>query len=113
MTGAAAVDANTDIAVGHPLLGVDDLPVLILVGRTLGNLWITTNHVVPATFVKGVLERQALGVRPQAHDDWIASRVERPEDISAQNDAVIHRDRHVPIDAHAVGHHALSRVHAL
>ena len=36
--GAAAVDADADIAVGDPLLGIDDLPVLILVGRALGDL---------------------------------------------------------------------------
>ena len=108
VTSAAAVDANTDIAVGNPLLRIDDFPVLIFVGRTLSDLGIFANHVVPTTFVKGILESQALGVRPQGHDDGIVPVVERPEDVGAQDDTVLHRDRHVPIDAHAVGDHTLS-----
>jgi hypothetical protein len=108
MTGAATIDANADIAIRHPLLRVDHFPVLILVGRTLGDLGIVADHVVPAALVELVLERQALGVGPQGHDDGITALRRRPEDVGAQYDAVVHRNRHVPIDVHAVGDGALS-----
>src|SRR5207245_5478360 len=35
---AARIDAHADIAVGHPLLWIDELPALVLVARALEHL---------------------------------------------------------------------------
>jgi hypothetical protein len=62
-TGAPGVDTDHDIAVGNPLLRVDDFPVLVDVARPGGDVWVLARHDPPLVRVS-VLERQALGVGP-------------------------------------------------
>jgi hypothetical protein len=58
-------------------------------------------HALPGTGVT-VLERQPLGVGAVAQDHRIASFGDRQEHVGAQHEAVVHLDRHVPVDAHPV-----------
>ena len=46
-------------------------------------------------------EMHQLSIRPHGHDGGMASVVVRAEDVAAEDDAVIHFDRHVPFDHHA------------
>src|SRR5581483_5642308 len=57
--GAARVDADAGVAVGHPLLGIDDLPVRVAVGGARDRVGIVARHDLPRRLV-AVLERQAL-----------------------------------------------------
>src|SRR6185295_8149549 len=49
-----------------------------------------------------VVEMQPLAVGAERHDHRVFAIGEGPVDVAAEHDAVVHRDRHVPIDAHAV-----------
>ena len=99
--GAARVDAHAGIAVRHPFLRIDQFPVLIFVARPLQHLGRGLGQARPIALV-AFLERQALGVWPVAENDRMLPRSHRPEHIGAQHHAVVHRDRRVPIDLHAV-----------
>ena len=59
------------------------------------------HHPVPGGLV-AVLEMQPFAVGSVAEEHRISSLLDRPEDIGAQHQPIIHLDRHVPIDAHAV-----------
>ena len=107
--GAAAVDADADVAVRHPLLGVDDLPALILVGGAGRHVRMAFAHPPPLVAVE-VLEMQPLAVGAERHDHRIFALGDRPEDVAPEHDAVLHLDRHVPVDAHAVAYVALLAV---
>jgi len=63
------------------------------------------HHALPGARI-AVLEGETLGVRAVAQDHRIAAGGERVKHIGAQHKPVIHRDRHVPVDAHAVAHFA-------
>ncbi len=99
--GAARVDAHADIIVRHPLLRIDDFPVLILVGRAGGDVGVLVDHALPRARV-AVLEGEVLGVGPVGENDGELAVFHRTKDIGAQHEAVVHLDRHVPIDVHAV-----------
>jgi hypothetical protein len=99
--GAAAIDANADVTVGHPFLRIDHLPALILVGRAGRHVRMIGAHAPPLIGVK-VLEVQPLAVGPIGHDHRILAVAGRPIDVASQNDAVVHGDRHVPIDPHSI-----------
>ena len=45
--GAARIDAHHGVAFGHPFLRIDDFPVLVLVGRAVGNIRMSGDHDVP------------------------------------------------------------------
>src|SRR5262245_43208516 len=60
-------------------------------------------HALPRARI-AVLEREALGVGAVAQDHRIAPVLHRPKDVGAQHQSVVHPDRDVPIDAHAVAH---------
>ena len=98
--GAARVDAHAGIAVRHPFLRIDQFPVLIFVARALQHLGRGLGQARPVALV-AFLERQPLGVGPVAENDRMLRRPRRPEHVGAQDDAVIHGDRRVPIDLHA------------
>ena len=49
-----------------------------------------------------LLKRQALAVWPVAEQDRVGALIVGPEDVSAQLKTVVHDDRNVPINAHAV-----------
>jgi hypothetical protein len=111
-TGATGIDAHNGIAVGHPLLGINQLPVLILVARALQRFGKGFHQPHPRALVcfrKG----KTLGVRPIAEDDGILAVSDRPKDIGAQQKPVVHLDRGVPIDAHAVADFGFHRMHVL
>src|SRR5262249_48397433 len=99
--GAAAVDAHADIAVRHPLLRIDHLPALVLVGRAGGHVGLVLAHALPLLAVE-VLEVQPLAVGSIGEDHRILALFDRAIDVATQHDAVIHFDRHVPVDPHAV-----------
>ena len=100
--GAARVDAHAGIAVRHPFLRIDQFPVLIFVARALQHLGRGLGQARPVALV-AFLERQPLGVGPVAENDRMLPRPRRPEHVGAQDDAVIHGNRRVPIDLHAAG----------
>src|SRR5262249_13040183 len=99
--GAARVDADHDVAVWDPALGIGDLPILVLVGRALEDLRMVGDHLLPLVRI-AVLVGQSLGVDPVGEDDRVAPVLDRAEHVRAQHDAVVHRDRLVPRDPHAV-----------
>ena len=109
--GAARIDAHADVAVGHPFFRIDDLPALISVGRSVRNVRMLRHHALPRARV-AFLKCQTLRVRAVTQDDGIASRVGRAEYIRAQRQPVIHRNRGIPFDAHAVAELARGRPHA-
>src|SRR6185437_1762689 len=108
--GAAAVDADAGIALGNPFLGIDHLPILILVRRAGGHVGMLLGHDLPSRWIS-LLEGQSLGIGTVAEQHGIAAFLRRAEDIGAQHDAVIHRDRHVPVAAHAVAEFAPAPIH--
>src|SRR5213075_2817577 len=99
--GAATVDADDDIIVRHPLFRIDHLPALILVGRAGRHVGADFAHPLPLLAVE-IVEVQPLAVRAVGHDDRIAALLDRPVDVAAKNDAVVHLDRHVPVDPHPI-----------
>ena len=108
--GAARIHPQADIAVRHPLLGIEQLPVLVLVAGALQHLGRRLDDAEPLALV-ALLHRQALGIRPVAHDHRILAVRDRAEHVGAQGHAVVHLDRRIPIDFHAVAdfgfHHVL------
>ena len=109
--GTAGIDADHRVAVGHPFLGVDDLPVLVLVGRAGDHVGVLLGHAPPLIGVE-ILEVQQLAVRSVGDDHGIAAVLDGPIDIGAQHDAVVHGDRHVPIDRHPIADFALELAHS-
>ena len=111
----AGVDTNTYVIVRDPLLRIDDFPVLILIGRTGRDVGMFVRHAVPGARI-AVLEGEVLGVGAVGDQDRIAAFFHRAKNIGAEHDAVVHFDRHVPIDPHAVTdfrsllHHALPQI---
>ena len=107
---AARIEPHADVTVGYPFFGICDFPVLVLVGRAAHRIGKFASHDVPRGLV-AVLEREPLAVRPVAHNGRVTARRHGPVDVGAQHDAVVHRDRHVPVDAHAVPHFAAILAH--
>ena len=107
--GAAAVDADANVAVRHPFLRIDHLPILIFVGRTSRHVRLVGAHAHPLVLVK-ILEQQPLAVGPIGHDHGIFAVGDRPVDVAAQDDAVFHFDRHVPVDPHSIADFAFFTV---
>src|SRR4029450_9176018 len=99
--GAARVHADDDVAVRNPALGVGDFPVLVLVRRALEDLRVVFDHLAPLVRI-AVLISEALGVHPVAQDHRVLALVDRREQIGTEDEAVVHRDRLVPGDLHAV-----------
>src|SRR5262249_58262715 len=62
-TGTARVDADADVAVGHPLLGIDHFPVLVLVRRACGHVRMLLDHAAPLVGVE-ILEVQPPALPP-------------------------------------------------
>ncbi len=58
-------------------------------------------HDVPGARI-AVLKRKIFRVGPISKNDRIAAVLYGAENIGAQDEAVVHPDRHVPIDPHAV-----------
>ena len=98
---AAAVDADADITVGHPFLRIDHLPALVLVGRAGRHIRMVFDHAFPLLGIE-VFEVQPLAVGTVGQDDGILALLDRTIDVAAHDQAVVHLDRHVPVDPHAV-----------
>src|SRR6266403_771498 len=109
--GAARVDPQTGVALRHPFLGVDDFPVLVFVRRARGDLGMLADHALPGARV-AVLEGEPLRIGPVAKEDRVPTFHARAEQVGAQHQPVVHDDRDVPVDAHAVAELALGRPHA-
>src|SRR5262245_52592398 len=102
-TAAAGVDAHAGIVVRYPFLGIDHLPALVEVARAGGDVGMPFGHALPCARI-AVLEREALGIGTVAQDHRVTAVLHRAKDVGAQHQAVVHPDRDVPIDAHAVAH---------
>src|SRR4051812_30056082 len=85
----------------HPLLRIHNLPVLVFVARPRGHVRVLARHPFPRAWV-AILEGQPLRIGPIAENDGITAVFDRPKNVRAQHDAIVHCDRHVPIDPHAV-----------
>src|SRR6185312_14369407 len=71
----------------HPFLRIDHFPALIEVARSGGNIRMLFRHALPRAWV-AVLEREVLGVWAVTQNNGVQ--------------AVVHRDRYVPINPHTV-----------
>ena len=100
---AARVDTHAGIVMRHPFLRIDHLPALVEVARSGGHVRVRVGHALPGARV-AVLKSEALGIGAVAQDDRIAAVLHRTKDVGAQHEAIIHLDRDVPVDAHAVAH---------
>ena len=99
--GAARIDADNHIAVRYPTLGIGNLPVLVLVGRTLQYLRMICDHLFPLLRI-AFLVGQPLGIDTIGKDDRVAAVRDRLEDVGAQHKTVARLDALVPCDFHAV-----------
>ncbi|MNC85662.1 hypothetical protein D3C83_12730 [compost metagenome] len=97
----ARIDAHADVAVRHPLLGIHHLPALVLVGAAGHRIRVVARHDFPRGLV-AFLECEALAIGAIARERRIAPFGDRPEHVRPQHQTIIHGDRHVPVDAHAV-----------
>src|SRR5262249_17992790 len=77
--------------------------VLIRVAGAGGHVGVLGDHPPPLVGVE-ILEVQPLAVRPVRQDDRERPVVRGTKDVGAQHEPVVHPDRHVPLDAHAVAH---------
>ncbi len=59
------------------------------------------HHALPGTRI-AVLEGEVFGVGAVSQYDRILAVFDRAKDVGAQHQAVIHGDRHIPIDPHAI-----------
>ena len=112
--GAARIDAHQHVAVRHPFLGVEQLPVLVLVAGAFEHLGRRLDDAQPRALV-ALLHGQPLGIGPVAQDHRIFAVRDRPEHVGAQHDAVVHLDRGIPIDRHSIadfGFHAGRLLHS-
>ena len=94
-------DAHAGVIVRHPFLRIDHFPALVEIARAGGDVGMLFRHALPGARI-AVLEGKPLGVGAVAQDHRIAAFGDRAKHVGAQNKAVVHGDRHVPIDAHAV-----------
>ena len=100
-SGAAGVDAHADVIVRHPFFRIDHFPALVEIAGSGGDVGMLLRHALPCARI-AVLEGEALGVWPVAEDDGILSVFHRAKDVGAQHQPVVHCDRNIPIDPHAV-----------
>src|SRR4029078_13689107 len=105
VTGRAAATARVDthacIAIRHPFLRIADLPALIFVGRAAHHVGMLERHAIPRGLV-AVFKMQPFAVWAVAQEDRIAAFLDRPEHVTSQHQTVVHGDRHIPIDLHAI-----------
>ena len=100
-SGAAPVNADAGIPVRHPGLRVDHFPILITSARAACNLRKGRDHLLPGGGI-AFLEGETLGIGPIAHNHRKGTASNRAKHVGAQHDAIVHHDRRVPFDQHAV-----------
>src|SRR6185295_20134225 len=93
--GAARVDADADVAVGHPLFRVDHFPVLVAVRRAGENVGVLARHDLPGGLV-AFLEREALAIGAVAQQRRVLAAVVGSENIRPQHQPIVHGDGHIP-----------------
>ena len=96
----AGVDPHADIAVGHPLLRIADLPRLEAVRRARRHFRAALDHRLPRVGIT-VLERQILAVRAVTQYHGMRQAIVRAKNVGAQHHTIVHLDRHIPLDYHA------------
>ena len=99
--GAARIDAHAGVVARHPFFRIGDFPALIEIAGAGGDVRMLFRHALPGARI-AVLEGKPLGVRAVGQDHRVAAFGDRPEHVGAQDEPVVHGDRHVPVDAHAV-----------
>jgi hypothetical protein len=104
-TAATGIHAHAGVIVRHPFLRIDHFPALVEVAGPGGDVGVFLSHALPRARI-AVLESEPFRVRAVAQDHGIAAFLYRPKDIGAQHEAIVHLDRDVPVDAHAVAHFA-------
>src|SRR3990170_3637070 len=90
--GAARVDAHADVAVRHPLLRIDEFPVLVIVGGTFERAGDRLDQPRPLALV-AFPEIQALGIRPVAQYYRVLAVSDRTKYVRPQNNTFIGPDR--------------------
>src|SRR5260221_5143662 len=100
-TAATRIDAHAGIVVRHPFLRIDNLPVLVLAGRAHRDVRMLVGHALPRARI-ALLEGQSLGIGTVAQDHRIFAHLRGSKDIRPQHQSVIHCDRDIPVDVHAV-----------
>src|SRR5579863_7412420 len=98
---AARVDAHAGITVRHPFFRIDHFPALVEVARSGDDVGMLSRHRFPGARI-AILEGEALGVGAIAQEHRIAAFGDRAKYVGAQHQTVVHRDRGVPVYAHAV-----------
>ena len=82
-SGAARVHAYAHVAIRHPFLRIDDLPVLILVAGAGGHIGVCRDHAIPHA-LEAFLERKPLGIGAMRHDHRVFSFCHRTKDVGPQ-----------------------------
>src|ERR1700694_6238009 len=67
---APRIDTHANVAVGYPFFRIDDLPVLILIGRAVRNVRMLRHHALPRARI-AFLAGQTLGGGAITQDDGI------------------------------------------
>ncbi len=98
---ATRIDPHAGVIVRHPFFRVDHLPTLIKIAGAGGDVGVKVHHALPGARV-AVLESKPLGIRPVTQDNRVMAFGNGTKNIGAQHQAVVHRNRHVPIDPHAI-----------
>src|SRR5205807_9558736 len=98
---ASRIYAYANVTIRHPLLRIDDFPVLIFIGRACYNVRVLRGYALPLVRIT-VLKGKPFRVGAVAEDDRILTVHDRVVDIGAKDEAVVHRDRQAPVDLHAV-----------
>ena len=105
----ARIEAHAGVVVRHPLLRVDHFPILVVVAGMGGHIGMPRGHAIPGARI-AVLEGETLAIGAVAQDDRIAAFLDRPKNVAAQDDPVVHGHRRVPGDAHPIAHLGASRL---
>src|SRR5207237_8191782 len=78
-------------------------PVRMLMVRRVYHHLMLRGHALPLVHIT-VLKAKPFRVGAVAEDDRILAVHDRVVDIGAKYEAVVHRDRHAPVDSHAVSY---------
>src|SRR5213078_1084530 len=82
--GAARIDPDANVAVGHPLFGIDHFPVGVLVAAARDRVRIVARHDFPCGLV-ALLEREPLPIRPIGKNHGIAPFCRGAEHVGAED----------------------------
>src|ERR1700680_4047655 len=86
---------------GHPFLRIDDLPILIFVSRTVPDIRMIGDHLLPCARIT-LLEGKALGIGAVGQQDGTTFARDWSKHIALEHDTVVNRNVDVPVDRHAI-----------